>query len=308
MFNLVLYSRDSSAAVQAAADAFRLVDSLNVIFSDYIPESELNRLCRASGNGEWVNVSEPLFTILQAAYQAGRLSGGRFDITVGPLSRLWRKARKDKILPTAGSIRHARKLTGYRFIEMDSAKQAVRLKTEGMQLDLGGIAKGETAQRVIRRLSQFGFPYALLDAGGDVVAGAVPPGITGWRVAINMPESETLMSRLLLLHDEAVTTSGDLYQYVYLNGKRYSHIINPLTGYALTNSRNVTVISKSGIAADWLTKACSIMPVEKAMRLIRRFPSTEVQIAFLKKDKPVFYRSPGFDRYFVKEEGVRSKE
>lgn len=169
-----------------------------------------------------------------------------------------------------------------------------------MQLDLGGIAKGETAQRAYDCLFSLGFPYSLLDAGGDIVAGSVPPGVEGWRVAINLPGSEELMKQQLLLQNNAVTTSGDLYQYVEFNGKRYSHIIDPFTGYALTNSRNVTVISDKGINADWLTKACSILPIKKAMKLISQYPSTEVQIAILENGKPAFYRSPGFEKYFNK--------
>lgn len=169
-----------------------------------------------------------------------------------------------------------------------------------MQLDLGGIAKGETAQKVRDRLSELGFPYALLDAGGDIVAGFVPMGVEGWKVGINLPGREEVMEHQLLLRNKAVTTSGDLYQYVELNGKRYSHIINPFTGYALTNSRNVTVISDKGIHADWLTKACSILPVKKCMKLIGKFALTEVQIAVLKDGKPRFYRSSGFPEYFRK--------
>jgi len=116
----------------------------------------------------------------------------------------------------------------------------------------------------------------------EIVAGDVPPKVGGWRVSINMPESEELMNQQLLLRNKAVTTSGDLYQYLELNGVRYSHIIDPATGWALTNSRNVTVIAKNGTDADWLTKACSILPVNKAMKLVEKYPSAELQIAILR--------------------------
>jgi thiamine biosynthesis lipoprotein len=297
LFNLVIYGTDSSEAAKAAAKAYLLIDTLNGIYSDYLPGSELNRLCALSGNGEWVKVSEPLFQILQVAWHAGKLSQGSFDVTAGPLVRLWRKARRDKLLPPTDSITNAKKKVGYRLMEFDTVQKAVRLKKQGMQLDLGGIAKGETAQRVCNRLRELGFPNTLLDAGGDIVTGSVPDGVRGWHVAINLPESEETMRYQLLLHNEAVTTSGDLYQYVELNGKRYSHIVDPRSGYAITNSRNVTIISKMGINADWLTKACSILPVSKALQLVKKFPATEVQIAILKEGKPVYFRSGGFTSY-----------
>lgn len=300
LFNLVIYSADSVGAAKAADNAFRLIDTLNEIYSDYLPASELNRLCAESGNGKWIKVSNQLFRILQVARHASELSNGSFDITAGPLIRLWRQARREKIFPAKDKLRTAKKKTGYRFMELDSVQKTARLRLKGMQLDLGGIAKGETAQLVCDRLRESGFPYSLLDAGGDVVTGEVPPGIDGWHIAVNLPESEETMEYYLLMKDQAVTTSGDLYQYVELNGRKYSHIVDPVSGYAITNSRNVTVISTEGINADWLTKACSILPVSKALQLVKKFPATEVQIAILKDGKPFYYRSKGFSAFLKK--------
>ncbi|MEO5999473.1 MAG: FAD:protein FMN transferase [Chitinophagaceae bacterium] len=299
LFNLVIYNQDSIGAARAAAHVYRLIDTLNEIYSDYLPQSELNRLCSESGNGEWIKVSEPLFHILKTAYYASKWSKGSFDVTSGPLVRLWRRARMEKTMPDKDSLSAARKRVGFRLMELDTTNRTIRLKKPGMQLDLGGIAKGETAQKVYNRLRELGFPHSLLDAGGDIVTGSVPPGIAGWHVAINLPESEELMKYQLLLTNKAVTTSGDLYQYMEFKGKRYSHIINPLSGYAITNSRNVTVISGHGIEADWLTKACSILPVREALLLIKKFPGTEVQIAVLKSGKPIYYRSAGFRSYLM---------
>ncbi len=301
MFNLVIYGTDSLAAAGAAAKAYQLIDTLNLMYSDYLPDSELNRLCAAAGLGQWTTVSTPLYNIIRTAYDAAAWSGGSFDITAGPLVRLWRQARKQQKLPSHEDLLAAKRLVGYRYICFDGSRRAIRLTKKGMQLDLGGIAKGETGQRVINQLQKSGFPYALLDAGGDIVCSGTPPGIDGWTVAINMPGSESLMSRPLLLQNGAVTTSGDLYQYVVLQGTRYSHVVNPLTGYAITNNRNVTVVSKSGVVADWLTKACTILPVADALKLVKRFRDTEVQIACIEKGQPVFYRSILFDRYFLPE-------
>lgn len=303
-FNIVIYSTDSLKAEESALASFKMIDTLNEIYSDYLPNSELNRLCGTSGTGKWVKVSEPLFTILQKACRASEISLGSFDITMSPVIRLWRTARREKRLPGKDSIAAAKQRTGYKFIKLDTINKSILLQKPGMQLDLGGIAKGETAQRVYNRLRENGFPFSLLDAGGDIVAGDVPPQVPGWRISINLPETEELMNQQLLLRKKAVTTSGDLYQYLEVNNVRYSHIIDPVTGWALTDSRNVTVIAGNGTDADWLTKACSILPIDKAMQLVKKFPSAEVQIALLKNNRPYFYRSPGFTSYFrqVKDE------
>lgn len=299
-FNIVIYSLDSVNAEKAALATFKMIDTLNEIYSDYLPNSELNRLCAKSGTGEWVKVSEPLFNILQKAHMASEISAGSFDVTMSPVIRLWRTARREKRLPDKDSLQAAKQKVSYKFIALDTIHKKIRLQKPKMQLDLGGIAKGETAQRAYVRLCELGFLFSLLDAGGDIVAGDVPQEIPGWRVSINLPETEELMNQQLLLRNKAVTTSGDLYQYLELNGMRYSHIIDPATGWALTNSRNVTVIADNGTDADWLTKACSILPINKAMNLVKQFPSAEVQIAVLENGKPRFYRSPGFMGYFSK--------
>lgn len=128
LFSIVIYSTDSASAAKSAAHVYRLIDTLNVIYSDYLPESELNRLCEKSGTGEWVQVSQPLFRIIEVAYQAGKISGGGFDITMGPLVRLWRKARHEKVLPRTDSLLAAKRRVGYRYIEIDKENKAIRLK------------------------------------------------------------------------------------------------------------------------------------------------------------------------------------
>ena len=297
-FNIIIYAEDSIKAALAAEKAFNLIDSLNMVYSDYLPTSELNQFCSTAGSRKWIKASPILYDILLKAKTAGRQSKGSFDITMSPVIQLWRNARRINKLPSKDSIRLAMQKVGYRFIEIDTVKQLVRLLKPGMQLDLGGIAKGETVQRVYDRLIQIGYPYALIDAGGDIVAGSTPVGISGWRVAINLPGSEELMDKQLLLSKKAVTTSGDLYQYLEVNGVRYSHIINPATGWAVTNNRNVTVIANHGTHADWLTKACTILPINEALKLISKYPDTEVQIALIKKGKIHFNRSKGFATYF----------
>ncbi|NTS43659.1 FAD:protein FMN transferase [Flavisolibacter sp. BT320] len=267
-FHLVFYAGDSASANRLAAEAFLLVDSLNQVFSDYIPGSELNQLRQTAGSGKSAPVSAPLYEVLQRSQQASRKSKGAFVITIGPLSHLWRAARKNKTFPPADSIRLALKRSGYKLLQVDAASKKVKLLLPGMQLDAGGIAKGYIAQQVISFLGANGVSSALADAGGDIACSDPPPGKKGWTVGINVPgNDEEILPETLAIRNSAVATSGDLYQYIEHEGKRYSHIIDPRTGYGVPFQRNVTVIAADGATADWLATACSILSIKESLRL-----------------------------------------
>lgn len=298
-FNIILYTSDSVTAKNMANNCFALVDSLVYIFSDYIDSSELNRLCATAGKSTTgMKVSEPLLDILLQSKHAFKKSNGTFDITLGPVTRLWRKARKEHLFPTKAVVKERLSLTGFNKIMIDSAHQTVQLTQTGMQLDLGGIAQGYIAQKVIDLLKEKGIKNALVDVSGDIVAIGKPTGSTGWTIGVNVPESgDELQKQLLLISNKAVTTSGDVYQFFEHDGKRYSHIINPKTGFGITSQRNVTVIADEGTLADWLTKACSLLPVKMAKKLVSYYKA-ELLIAEIKNGKLKTYQSKNFKFYF----------
>lgn len=298
-FHIIFYAATPAQANAAADQCFKLIDSLNAIFSDYLPDSEINRLSALAGTvTNPVAVSPALFDVLLRSKKAYEKSKGAFDITAGPLVQLWRQARKANRFPHDTLIKKAKLLTGFQYVEIDTINKSVWLKKRGMQLDLGGIAKGYTAQQVIEWLSQHGIHQALADAGGDIATGDAPPGTGGWIIGINVPETENdLQNKKLLLHHMAVATSGDVYQYMTYRGKKYSHIANPHTGYGITAQRNVTVIAKDGATADWLATACSILPLRQAHRLAAS-QQAHLLIARLKKGRILFHFSKDFANYF----------
>jgi len=297
-FTITIYGNDSMAA---SAAAFRKADTLNAVFSDYIDSSELNRLSATSGQGRYVVVSAPLFTILQRSLEAARLSKGSFDVTIGPVVKVWRQARKRKVFPNADTLKAALQKTGYRYIHLDSIHQSVWLEKPGMQLDLGGLGKGFVAQAALNLLEEYGFHAAMVNAGGKIVIGQAPPGKQGWMIGINAPgEKEQILPGLLLLQHIAIATSGDIYQYVELNGKRYSHIVDPATGIGLTRSRNVTVIAADGTDADWLATACSVLSFRASLKLIRHFPGAALFVSEIRNGKIVHKSSPHFSNYQMK--------
>jgi thiamine biosynthesis lipoprotein len=299
-FTITIDAADSIAAASAASAAFQTAETLNSILSDYIDSSEINRLSATSGKGRYVAVSPPLFNILLRSQEAARLSGGSYDVTIGPVVKLWRKARKTGIFPDKDSLKTALQRTGYRYIHLDTLHHSVWLEQPGMQLDVGGLGKGFVAQAALDLLTQLGFPAAMVNAGGKIVTGQPPAGKEGWLIGINAPgEKQQILPFLLSLHRQSVATSGDIYQYVEWKGRRYSHIVNPKTGIGLTRRRNVTAIAADGATADWLATACSILPFQKSLRLIQQFPGAALFVTESHNGKISRRSSANFRKYQI---------
>jgi thiamine biosynthesis lipoprotein len=267
-FEIVLYAADRTAAERAARAAFARVADLDRVMSDFKPDSELMRLCAKAG-GAPVRISEELFFVLSRAQGVAGQSDGAFDVTVGPLSRLWRQARKTRRLPEPDDLARAKALVGYRNLVLDATNRTARLLKPGMQLDLGGIGKGYAADEALAVLKKHGVTRALVAAGGDIAVGGPPPGAEGWSVGIApLEDANRKPTRHLLLHDAAVSTSGDFEQHLEIDGKRYSHIIDPRTGLGLTERLSVTVVAPKGVVADPLTKVVSVLGPRRGMERI----------------------------------------
>jgi thiamine biosynthesis lipoprotein len=277
--NLTLYAPKEIVANEAAKAAFTRVKELDGIFSDYKSDSEAMRLCAMAGTGHPIKVSPELFRLLQRALSISERTEGAFDVTVGPLVQLWRRARKQKMLPRPDEIAAARELAGWKQVSLDEANQAVELKRSGMRLDFGGIAKGFIAQDVSRLLRERGLNRSLVAVAGDIVAGDPPPDAEGWKIGVApLDRPNDPSSRLLLLKNLAVSTSGDAFQFVEISGIRYSHIVDPLTGIGLTQRSSCTVVSRDGAMADALATAICVMGSERGMKLIEETEETSALI------------------------------
>jgi FAD:protein FMN transferase len=299
-FHLIFYCKDSIEANRAATSSFLLVDSLINIFSDYIPESELNRLVATAGVDSFVSVSNSLFEIFLIADEAWRASKGRFDITAGPLSKVWRNARREKIFPHSDTLSKAKQKVGWNQAIIDKEYQRIKFLVKNIQLDLGGIAAGYIAQKVADFLKTIGITSALVDASGDIVCTNPPPGKNGWIIGINEPgEENRLLDKTLEVNNCSVSTSGDVYQYMEHKGKRYSHIIDPKTGYGSNFQRNVTIIANDGATADWLATAFSLLPM-KNIRCLSKKMKAEYLITQRNKSKIRECSSQGLNKYWQK--------
>lgn len=275
---LLFYAENPGIARTAADAAFARFRQLNRILSDYDPQSELSRLCHASGPGKPIRVSDDLWAVLWQSRQWAERSEGAFDVTIRPVVRLWRRARRRRKLPDMERIQAALALVGYKYLRLDPDGRTVELLRPGMSIDLGGIAKGYAADEAGRVLNEHSIKSYLIDAGGDLVLGAPPPGREGWRIGIAPLEIGGPPSRYLTLANCAVATSGDAWRYVEIDGRRYSHIVDPRTGLGLTDHSGVTVIAPTGAAADALASAVSVLGPNAGLKLADATPGAAALI------------------------------
>jgi thiamine biosynthesis lipoprotein len=300
-------SADSNKANHLARKSYELVDSLNHIFSNYDSSSELSKINASAGLLPY-KMSRAMLDLVQKSQYAYIQSKGAYDISIGPLSSLWRNARKAKLFPEASTVLATKKLVGFAQVKINKRLGTIFLPNANMQLDFGGIAKGYIAQWVINFLKANGIQQALVDAGGDIVMSGPPLNQKGWLIGVNLPETtDQLLNKKLQLSNCSVATSGDVYQFIEYKGVKYSHIINPLTGYGVTNLRNVTIVAKTGATADWLATACSILPIKEAKQLAISHQAA-LLITTLKNGKLVFEATPSFKNYWQTTNIIQGKK
>jgi FAD:protein FMN transferase len=297
MFSITLYAPSQAQADRAARAAFERIAALEDVMSDYDSRSELSRLCGAP-YGQPVPVSRDLFRVLQLSLVTAEKSGGAFDPTVGPLVRLWRQSRKNHQLPSPGEIAAAQAAVGYRLLELDARRQTVTLKHAGMRLDLGGNGKGFAADEALLVLRQNGLRSAMVAASGDIALGDPPPGKKGWEIGIaSIDHPDHGLTGALCLAHAGVSTSGDTEQFVEIQGRRYSHIVNPVTGLGLTHRIGVTIIAPNAAISDSLDTTISVLGPDKGMRLVESWPGVSALIVLLDEAGNQQLKSSRFERY-----------
>lgn len=279
LVRVTLYARDEKAAKDAFRAAFNRIHALDDILSDYRPDSELNEIARTAVRRP-VRVSDDLFAVLSASQLLAEATNGAFDVTQGPVIRLWREARKTGRLPDPAALREAASLGGYRKLHLDASDRTVTLDTAGMQLDVGGIGKGYAASAAIDALSRLGVDSALVAVSGDLAFSAAPPGQRGWRIRVQSSDEPAQgVPAALELSNAAVSTSGNSAQHVDIGGRRYSHIIDPTSATALVDDLTVTVVARRGADADGLATAVSVLGPERGLALIDSRPDAAALIA-----------------------------
>jgi thiamine biosynthesis lipoprotein len=282
-FEVVLYGANAKQADLALSKAMARIAALDKALSDYDLESELSKLSETSnreGEAAAVRVSDDLWAVLSQAQQISATSEGAFDVTIGPLSKLWRRARRWKELPEAEALAAARQGVGYRALVLDPFGQTAKLTKPNMRLDLGGIGKGYAVDEAVKAVVGCGITQVLARASGDIACADAPPGERGWRIGIAPLDPSEPPTRFVELANCGVSTSGDARQHLIVDGRRYSHIIDPRTGECVRGRSSVTVIAPRGMLADGLDTAASVLGPDGAKELMQKFAEVEMLMVY----------------------------
>lgn len=273
LVRITVYAPDLPAARTAIASGFARIRSLNETLSDYTADSELSRLTTVAVNRA-VPVSDDLFRVLAAAQRLAVATDGAFDITLGPLTQLWREARRTGVPPSEAARAAAAARTGFRALHLDPKARTVRVDRPGMRLDVGAIGKGYAASEALAAITRGGTSSALVAISGDLAMSGAPPGRSGWRVGLHgLDPSVTAVPQTIELTHAAVSTSGNAAQHLDVAGTRYSHILDPATAAGLTDDLTVTVIAPHGLEADGLDTAAAVLGLSRGLALVEQQPA-----------------------------------
>ncbi len=302
---VVVIAADSEAAGKCIESAFMQINKVDDLMSDYKSDSEISRVNR-DGYNEAVQISQSTYEVLQRSIEFSELTNGAFDVTVGPLVELFRKAKSEQVLPDQDEITEARSRVGFEKLKLDDQNGTVQFTVEGMRLDLGGIAKGYAVDKAVETMQSRGAIGGMVDLGGDIRCfGAPLKGRDHWVIGLQNPDmgKDSAWREVLLklkMTNGAIATSGDYQQFILIEGKLYSHIINRKTGTSSEGLSSVTVIADNATNADALATAVSVMGSENGLELIENIPGTE---AILITSQPEYklIKTSGAEKYIKKD-------
>ena len=272
------FGGDEARRKAAIEEAYGAIQEVDRLMSNYRADSELAHI-NARAAKEAVRVSDPMFAVLQAAQDIGAKSGGAFDVTVGPLVRLWGFHDKKPHIPSATELASVRPLVSNRNLILDPATRTVRFTREGVELDLGGIAKGfavELAGGVLRRHGLGAF----IDAGGNQYMVGAPEGKRFWTLGIKDPETPEHLLGTIDVDEGSVSTSAQGSNFLVAGGRKYGHILDPRTLEPAAERLSVTIVSKDATIADALSKVGFLLGPRDALSVIESFPGTSAVIFF----------------------------
>ncbi len=259
-------------AVRVAMDRVRAFD---LALSDWKSDSAAMRLPTGPGT---VQVDDPILAeALDAAATWHQRTRGALDVTLGPLTRLWRAARQSDTWPSPEPLQAARFASGMRNMTWNPDDRTLTLHAGAMRLDFGGLAQGLAADAALQSLREAGWPCAIVDVSGDVAVGEAPPGTIGWKVRVE-PGRDDQPAETLLLARCGISTSGDRGQPARIGGRLASHILDPATGEPLPLPRQAVVIAATAAAADALATACCVLSPEACRTVMQNAPAIAVRL------------------------------
>jgi len=275
------YGGNKEKTIAAIDAAFKEMERIERVFSRFDENSEVSKINKLAGLKK-MSVSKEVFDLIERSVYYSRISEGAFDITVAPLMDTWGIARKRGSIPDKEAINNALECAGYKNIEIDPKELSVKFSNKGAKIDFGGVAKGYAVDRAKDVLVSRGIKRGLVNLGGNIFALGSPPWKDNWKIGVQDPWHKGKLLRSFELKNRAISTSGNYERFFEIEGRRYSHIINPITGQPCQGIISVTVTADSAEKADMLSTAIFVMGEERGLNLARSIK--DVNILILKED------------------------
>jgi FAD:protein FMN transferase len=276
MDTVIMHKVFGEQVEEALRAAEKEVIRLEGMLSRFIPKSEISKVNSSAGI-KYEKVSCETYDILSKAIEFSKCCHGCFDVTIGPLTALWKSSRDSLMPPDESRIKGTIPLVNYLDLVFDPGEKAVGLNRNGQSIDLGGIGKGFAADKVLEVLKNYGVLSAFTNFGGNVAAIGSKPDGSPWRVGINHPRQENNLVGVVSVVNKAVVTSGDYQRYFTdRNGKRHHHILDTTTGYPSESGLiSSTIVAESSLEADALSTILFLVGMKKGIELLKSFPGTE---------------------------------
>jgi len=292
-FQYKLYCNNKSVCEQAVKESQERLNQIDFIFSNYREDSVLTKV-NLNASISPVAVPAEFIDLTVQSISYSEITSGAFDITVGKLYGLWKKSSSVNNMPEKAQVESDLKCTGYKNILLDKEKNTVSFNSNCLELDFGAIGKGYAVDEVVRIVKSHGIKKGLINFSGNIYALDRQTGEEGWEVGVNDPFNKSSVVDYLNIENFGVSTSGDYEKYFLIDGKRYSHIIDPHTGYPVENLSSVTVLADSATKADALSTAFSVMGKIKTTEFVKKNGVAGVMIIDGDRSNYKVYKSEGF--------------
>ncbi|MBN8786983.1 MAG: FAD:protein FMN transferase [Terrimonas sp.] len=292
-FEIIITAKDSASAEQYIDTVIAEITRIENLISEWRPATQISEVNNNAGIRP-VKVDKEVFELTRRAIYFSRISDGAFDISFAAMDRIWKFDDSMTEMPSPESVKKSVAKVGYRNIILDSINSTIFLKLEGMKIGFGSIGKGYAADRGRQVMLEHGVYAGIVNASGDMTAWGTQPDGTGWKIGITNPFNADSLLAVIALKNASVTTSGSYEKYVEFNGRRYSHIINPKTGYPATGLTSVTVTGPNAETANGFSTALMVLGRKKGLRLIKKYPAYS---CIMITDKGKVVKSENFNKH-----------
>ncbi|GJN59950.1 FAD:protein FMN transferase [Elizabethkingia anophelis] len=270
-FQITLVDKDSISAERNIDKAVAEITRIENLISEWRPETQISQVNQNAGIKP-IKVDKEVFDLTKKGIYFSKLTDGAFDISIVAMDKIWKFDDSMDELPSEQAIKESVRNVGYRNIILDSTNSTIFLKNPGMKIGFGSIGKGYAADKTRDLMKSMGVKAGIIDASGDISTWGTQPDGKPWAIGINNPFNDHKMAAILYFKENAVTTSGSYEKYAEIHGKRYSHIMNPKTGYPSTGLTSVTITGPNATMANGFSTSIMVLGEKEGLKLLKQFP------------------------------------